>query len=102
VPKTPSEDATPAALAAPGAREVPLTMTHSAMNSAYDQGEAVPLGSAVAWLIRYRESWWVVYEHGWLRVTDTVTAGELDQAAARLAHIGEAGVGNAPDDMKSD
>jgi hypothetical protein len=54
------------------------------MNAAYDKGEATPLGASMTWLIRYRDSWWVVYERGWLRITDTATAEDLDQAATRL------------------
>jgi hypothetical protein len=60
------------------------------MNAAYDQGHAVPLAAAMAWLVRYSGSWWVVYERGWLRVTDTATAEDLDEAAARLAKAEEA------------
>ena len=82
----PPGDAAPADRAsAPELEGLPLTMTHAAMNAAYDNGDAVPLGTAVAWLVRYREAWWVVYEHGWLRVTDAATVQDLDQAAARLA-----------------
>jgi hypothetical protein len=65
--------------------DMPLAVTHAAMNAAYDNGEAVPLSTSVAWLVRYREAWWVVYERGWLRVTDSATAADMDQAAARLA-----------------
>jgi hypothetical protein len=54
------------------------------MNAAYDKGEATPLAASMTWLIRYQDSWWVVYERGWLRITDTATAGDLDQAATRL------------------
>jgi hypothetical protein len=54
------------------------------MNAAYDKGEAVPLGASTAWLVRYLDVWWVIYERGWLRVTDTATAEDLDEAAARL------------------
>ncbi|MGH3277508.1 MAG: hypothetical protein ACRDNW_00005, partial [Trebonia sp.] len=64
-------------------------VSHAAMNAAYDKGEAVPLAASMSWLIRYRDSWWVVYERGWLRVTDTATAEDLDQAAARLAQAEE-------------
>jgi hypothetical protein len=41
-------------------------------------------------VVRYREAWWVVYEHGWLRVTDTATAEDLDRAAGRLVKTEEA------------
>ena len=66
------------------APELPLAITHAAMNAAYDKGEATPLAASMTWLIRYQDSWWVVYERGWLRVTDTATAKDLDQAANRL------------------
>lgn len=88
---TPPEGTAPATLAAiPDLEALPLAMTHAAMNAAYDNGDAVPLGTAVAWLVRYSETWWVVYERGWLRVTDSATAEDLDRAAARLAEAEEA------------
>jgi hypothetical protein len=85
-PQSASSDAPPAAAAAPidPAAESPLAVTHAEMNAAFDKGEAVPLGASMAWLVRYLDAWWVVYERGWLRVTDTATAEDLDQAAARL------------------
>ena len=60
-------------------------MTHAAMNAAFDEGAAVLLSGAVNWVVRHRDAWWVVYEHGWLRITDAATAEDLDQAAGRLA-----------------
>jgi hypothetical protein len=63
----------------------PPAMTHAAMNAAFDEGSAVMLSVAVNWVVRYREAWWVVYERGWLRITDAATAQDLDQAAGRLA-----------------
>lgn len=60
-------------------------MTHAAMNAAFDEGAAVLLSRAVNWVVRYREAWWVVYERGWLRITDAATAKDLDLAAGRLA-----------------
>jgi hypothetical protein len=54
------------------------------MNAAYDKNEAVPLAASMAWLVRYQDSWWVVYERSWLRVTDSATAEDLDRTAARL------------------
>jgi hypothetical protein len=62
----------------------PLVVTHTAMNAAYDDGEAVPLGQSISWLVRYRAAWWVVCERGWLRITDELTAADLDRTAARL------------------
>jgi hypothetical protein len=84
---TPPKDAAPAVAVVQDPEALPLAMTHAAMNAAYDNGDAVPLGTAVAWLVRYREAWWVVYERGWLRVTDTVTAEELDETASRLKRV---------------
>jgi hypothetical protein len=60
-------------------------MTHAAMNAAFDAGAAVLLSEAVNWVVRHRDAWWVVYEHGWLRITDELVAAELDEAATRLA-----------------
>jgi hypothetical protein len=62
----------------------PLEIGHAQMNAAYDNGEAVPFAQAVPWLVRYDGSWWVVYERGWLRVTDEPTATDLDQRAAQI------------------
>jgi hypothetical protein len=70
---------------APAQDRLPLAVTHAAMNAAFDEGTATLLGAAVAWLVRHSGAWWVVYEHGWLRITDAATAQDLDQAAARLA-----------------
>jgi len=90
MPATQPEDGrsdTASADPAPGdaVSQIPLAVTHAEMNAAYDSGEAVPLGQSVSWLVRYREAWWVVYERGWLRIADEITAADLDQAAARLA-----------------
>ena len=89
MPATQPEDgcsATGPAASAPAhaADQIPLAVTHAQMNAAYDSGEAVPLGQSVSWLVRYRDAWWVVYERGWLRIADDITAADLDQAAARL------------------
>jgi len=77
-------DTTPPPATDNGADQVPLAVTHAEMNAAYDSGEAVPLAQSVSWLVRYRDAWWVVYERGWLRIADDITAADLDQAAARL------------------
>jgi hypothetical protein len=70
------------------------------MNDAYDTGEAIPLGGGVSWLVRYRDAWWVVYERGWLRVTDNATAEDLDRATVRLAEA-EANSGRGTPDPES-
>jgi hypothetical protein len=61
-----------------------LLISRAEMNTAYDNGQAMPLGRAIPWIVRYGDSWWVEYEHGWLRVTDDLTAADLDQTGARL------------------
>ena len=70
---------------APGHDRLPAAITHAAMNAAFDEGAAALLSGAANWVVRYRDAWWVVYEHGWLRITDAATAADLDQAAGRLA-----------------
>jgi hypothetical protein len=59
-------------------------ISHAEMNAAYDVGAAVPLDPSASWLTRYEDSWWVVYEGGWLRITDELTAADIDSLAARL------------------
>jgi hypothetical protein len=61
-----------------------LVISHVEMNAACGSGQAVPLGRAIPWIARYGGSWWVECERGWLRVTDDLTAADLDQTAARL------------------
>jgi hypothetical protein len=60
-----------------------LEVTHAEMNAAHDSGEAIPFTEAIPWLVRYDNSWWVVYDHGWLRITDTLTATDLDNRASQ-------------------
>jgi hypothetical protein len=62
-----------------------IVMSHAEMNAAYNSGAAIPLAQAISWLVRYRDAWWVVYERGWLLITDDLTAADLDQATARLS-----------------
>jgi len=59
-----------------------LEVTHAEMNAAHVSGEAVPFTETILWLVRYDNSWWVVYDHGWLRITDTLTAADLDNRAS--------------------
>jgi hypothetical protein len=91
-PATPNQTAARAAAPAPAVEPppTPLAITHAAMNTAYNKGEAIPLAPTATWLTRYRDAWWVVYERGWLRITDPATAADLDQAATRLAATSEA------------
>jgi hypothetical protein len=57
-------------------------MSHGEMNTAYLSGQAVPLAQSVSWLVRYQGSWWVVYESGWLRVTEDLVEADIDSCAA--------------------
>jgi len=65
-----------------------LEITHGEMNAAVDRGNATPL-PGYGWVMRYLDGWWVVWEGGWLRVTDQAAARELDLIAARLTEAGE-------------
>jgi hypothetical protein len=67
--------------------DLPLAITHAEMNTAYDTGAAVPLTREVSWLTRYLDAWWVVYERGWLRITDELTAADIDDRAARITEV---------------
>jgi len=60
-------------------------MSHGEMNTAYLSGSAVPLAQSVSWLVRYQGSWWVVYERGWLRVTEDLVEADIDTCASQLA-----------------
>ena len=60
-----------------------LEITHAEMNVAHVSGEAVPFTDTIPWLVRYDHSWWVVHDHGWLRITDTLTAADLDHRSAQ-------------------
>jgi hypothetical protein len=68
----------------PAAAGLPLELTHAQMNAACDTGQAAPFAQAIGWLARYRDAWWVIYEGGWLRITDTATTRDLDQRAAQM------------------
>ncbi len=64
---------------------LPLAISHADMDAANDNGDAAPLAESVPWLARYRDAWWVVYDDGWLRVTDELTAADIDSCATRLS-----------------
>lgn len=66
-----------------------LAMSHGEMNAAYLSGRAVPLAQSVSWLVRYQDSWWVVYERGWLRVTDGLAEADIDACATRAGGPGK-------------
>ena len=78
------ETATTRPAAPPPARDHPLEITHTQMNTAHETGEAVPFSQTVPWLVRYDASWWVVYERGWLRITDELAVADIDQRAAQM------------------
>ncbi len=64
---------------------LPLAISHADMDAANDNADAAPLAESVPWLARYRDAWWVVYDDGWLRVTDDLTAADIDDCATRLS-----------------
>ena len=53
------------------------------MNASHNNGEAIPFAQSVPWPVRYDGSWWVAYARGWLRITDELTATDIDQRAAQ-------------------
>jgi hypothetical protein len=65
--------------------EQTAVISHAEMDAAYDTGDAVLLAPSVSWLVRYQDAWWVIYEGGWLRITDELTAGDIDNCAARIS-----------------
>ena len=52
-------------------------------------GRAVPLAQSVSWLVRYQGSWWVVYERGWLRITDELVEDDIDTCPSRASEPGK-------------
>ena len=66
-------------------------------SAALSAGTAEPFGQGFPWLVRYLDSWWVLYEHGWLRVIDEHVAADLDHAAGRLAEAERAELCNVPE-----
>jgi hypothetical protein len=70
--------------AAPVRNKQTLVISHGEMNDAYLSGRAVPLAQSVSWLVRYQGCWWVVYERGWLRVTDDLVEADIDTCASLL------------------
>ena len=55
-----------------------LEISHAQMDAAHNNGEAIPFAQFVPWLVRYDDSWWVVYERGWLRITDELTTSSTE------------------------
>lgn len=84
--------------AAPGTRNRPgpptgdvkamqRTMTYAEMDEALQAGLAAPIGHAIAWLVKYQERWWVLWERGWLLIDDESATAELDELAEDLARF---------------
>ena len=82
--------ARPAAEAPAGDRV--LEISHAQMDAAHNNREAIPFAQSVPWLVRYDGSWWVVYERGWLRITDELTATDIDQRAVQVPEAGRPNV----------
>ena len=72
-----------------------MKITRAQMDAAVSSGDAIPLVLSGGWLTRYRDSWWVQSEIGWLRITDEATTGDIDHVAARLAEITDDAGGGA-------
>lgn len=64
---------------------LPLRLTFEQMVEAQRQGLAAPFSPTVQQITRYREAWWVVYERGWLLITDGDVADEITLRATELA-----------------
>jgi hypothetical protein len=79
----PADAPTPAGNTA--AEDQRLEITHAEMNAAHTSGDAAPFAETIPWLVRYDNSWWVVHDHGWLRITDDLTATDLDNRAGKSA-----------------
>jgi hypothetical protein len=60
-----------------------LIISHQDMDVAHRRGHAVPLDHSIPWLTRYQDSWWVVYEGGWLRITDALAAAGIEDLLRR-------------------
>lgn len=68
----------------PENRQLPLTISHAEMDTAFEQGTAVPIAQAIGWIIRHRGAWWVIYEDGWLRLIKSTVTDQLDQLYPRI------------------
>jgi hypothetical protein len=60
---------------------LPLSISHAEMDAACACGAAAPFGPSLSWLTRYQDAWWVVWEAGWLRITDDLTIADIDARA---------------------
>lgn len=61
-----------------------LLISHNEMRGANDTGRARALCGTITELRRYAGHWWITSTEGWLRITDTHLAAELDKIATRL------------------
>ena len=66
-----------------------LVISHSDMDAAHGCGQAVFLDRSIPWLTRYQDSWWVVCDGGWLRITDELVAADIDDRLQRTAGTGD-------------
>lgn len=60
------------------------TMTYAEMDSALQSGQAAPLCPTVLWLVRYQDTWWALWERGWLAIEDEAANAEFNELAADL------------------
>lgn len=80
----PSGKNTPAPSATPAAFEETRAVSHQEMDAAFARGEALLLNRSMPWLMRFRDSWWVVFNHGWIRIVDGLMSDDVENAAVRL------------------
>lgn len=81
---TPSDRRDPAlAPVVQSADEIPA-VSHAEMNAAYERGDAVFLSRSISWVMRYRDAWWVVFDHGWLCIVEGLVDPDLGAITARL------------------
>lgn len=65
--------------------QLPLTISHADMDTAFEHGTAIPVAPSIGWLMRHRGAWWVIYEEGWLRLIESTVTEQIDQLYPRLA-----------------
>lgn len=83
---------------APENRQLPLTISHADMDTAFEHGTAVPIARSIGWIMRHRGAWWIIYEDGWLRLIPSTVTDQLDQLYPRIAEAEEQAAAEAARD----
>lgn len=81
-----------AASASDDGEPLPLSITFAEMVECRRHGLAQPFSETVQQIIRYGGAWWIVYERGWLLVTDHDVAQEISRLAQGLREDGTSGL----------